>query len=350
MAIKVYNKDNQKELKADFLKELAGLDIYFQPDYLNCDALMQNGEWELFTVRDGNSIFIYPYILLVIPDHPAYFDITSPYGYAGPFCNDSNLFTKAEEAFLSYVHNKNIVTEFVRYHYLYHFQEKSRFQQNIQNLENRTVVVLNCEQDYNHIWQNEFSGTNRNLVRKMDNEGYEIITETFAKKDIPSFMEMYAATMTNSEADSFYYFSIDFYNQLIDNLGEQLICTKTMKDGIIYGIALFFHSDHILTYYLSARNLNYTKVPSTNFIISKMSLWATMNNVKAFNLGGGLSMNPDDRLFKFKTNFSKNTMPFYIGKRVHLKEIYENIKKEWIVKNGIEEFDKVRNVLQFYRL
>jgi hypothetical protein len=61
-------------------------------------------------------------------------------------------------------------------------------------------------------------------------------------------------------------------------------------------------------------------------------------------------MNPDDRLFKFKTNFSKNTMPFYIGKRVHLKEIYENIKKEWIVKNGIEEFDKVRNVLQFYRL
>jgi lipid II:glycine glycyltransferase (peptidoglycan interpeptide bridge formation enzyme) len=163
-------------------------------------------------------------------------------------------------------------------------------------------------------------------------------------------MEMYAATMTNSEADSFYYFSIDFYNQLIDNLGEQLICTKTMKDGIIYGIALFFHSDHILTYYLSARNLNYTKVPSTNFILSKMSSWATMNNVKTFNLGGGLSMNPDDRLFKFKTNFSKNTMPFYIGKRVHLKEIYENIKKEWIVKNGIEEFDKVRNVLQFYRL
>jgi hypothetical protein len=80
-----------------------------------------------------------------------------------------------------------------------------------------------------------------------------------------------------------------------------------------------------------------------------MSLWATMNNVKTFNLGGGLSINPSDKLFKFKTNFSKNTMPFYIGKRVHLTEIYENIKKDWISKNGIEKYDEIRNILQFYR-
>jgi hypothetical protein len=75
-----------------------------------------------------------------------------------------------------------------------------------------------------------------------------------------------------------------------------------------------------------------------------------MNNVKVFNLGGGLSLNPTDPLFKFKTNFSKNTMPFYIGKRVHLKEIYNSIKKEWIAKNGTEEYEKIANILQFYRL
>jgi hypothetical protein len=350
MTIKVYNHLNQKEYNADLLEELAHLDIYFQSAYLNCDALMQNGKWEVFTVQIGSSFFIYPYILLTIPDFPDYFDITSPYGYAGPFCNDSNFFTTAENAFLEFVLTKNIVTEFIRYHYLYHFNENNRFRQNIQNLENRTVVILNCEQDFNYIWQIGFSGTNRNLVRKMENEDFEITIELFSANDVPIFMKLYNATMDNSEADGFYYFSTDFYHSLIDELGEQLLCAKTMKDGIIYGIALFFHSDQILTYYLSARNLNYTKVPSTNFIISKMSLWATMNNVKTFNLGGGLSMNPDDRLFKFKTNFSKNTMPFYIGKRVHLTEIYENIKKEWIVKNGIEEFDKVRNVLQFYRL
>ena len=166
LVISIFNKDNHSDYMRLILNMNLNLDIYYYPVYLDIDAKMQGGTYEIFTVADGKSIFIYPYIKLpfVKLGWDKYFDITSPYGYCGPYCEDAVLFKIAEQEFIKYI-STYCVTEFVRYHYQYNVNLK--FTEQITNIKNRTIVVLNTNQPWETIWEKEFSSTNRYLVRKL---------------------------------------------------------------------------------------------------------------------------------------------------------------------------------------
>ena len=68
------------------------------------------------------------------------------------------------------------------------------------------------------------------------------------------------------------------------------------------------------------------------------------------NFGGGRTNNPNDALLHFKIKLTNNTLPFLIGKRIHINDIYQNIKDEYILKNGKDKYEQVKNYLQFYRM
>ncbi|AEA44168.1 GNAT family N-acetyltransferase [Fluviicola taffensis] len=344
--LRIYTKHNVSLLKAELTTFLEGLDIYYQPEFLICDAKMQHGEYEIAVCSSEEKIWLYPYILLPIKE-TSYFDISSPYGYAGPVSNSSEIQKIAEELFLQYISSKqNIVTEFVRYHPIYN--ENNFFQKDIQNLLNRRVVLVpTCDQE--EIWMNEFSGTNRNLVRKLEKEEFQFTVSPFSKTDISAFDEAYRANMIHSGATDFYFFSPDFYTEMIDQLGQKLLLAKVEKEGEIYSSALFFVSGGIVTYYLSARNLNYPKVPGSNLLLSKMVFWAQENGMKTLHFGGGLSLDEADYLFKFKSNFGKTIKDFTIGKRIHQPTLYKELQDKYIEKNGNEAYQKVKYILQFYR-
>lgn len=346
LTLQVYNQSNIDHLPVPVQAFLSTLDIYYQPCFLASDAHMQGGTYELAVCTNETEIWVYPYILLPIPE-TEYVDLSSPYGYAGPVATSENLLEEAEALFVSHItERKEIITEFVRYHYLYN--EQHFFSQNCSNLLNRKVVVLptnNAEE----IWMNEFSGTNRNLVRKLEKEGYEWEIAPFNEKDVTAFREAYRANMVHSGATDFYFFEETFFQDLIERLGDQLLFAKVEKDGVIFASALFFVSGKIVTYYLSARNLEHPKVPASNLLLSKMAFWATENDMEFLNFGGGLSLDEHDFLFKFKSNFSKQTRDFYIGKRIHNPTIYAELQQHYIAKNGEDAFAKVRPILQFYR-
>ncbi len=344
--INKYNSLNSKEFEIEFAEHLVHLDIYYQPSFLACDAKMQGGEYEIFTVKDGSKVWIYPYIILPI-QQTSLFDLTSPYGYCGPYCNDLTLFRSAEQEFLKYISTKKIVTEFVRYHFHYNSKDESRFSAHIQNIENRTVVLLDTTKSTTEIWENSFSGKNRNLIRKLEKEQFEWKIKDFELEDLPSFLEIYSKTMLHANASEFYFFDEDFFKNLINTFKVKIVFV--IKEDIIYSASLFFVCGGFVTYYLSGRNLNFPKVNATNFLLGNMVFWATKNGYKHFNLGGGLSNDPDDSLYKFKRNFSENTAPFYIGKRIHLQKEYELIQENFIHTFGQEKFDQVKHILQFYR-
>nr|WP_294858253.1 peptidoglycan bridge formation glycyltransferase FemA/FemB family protein [uncultured Fluviicola sp.] len=344
--LRIYTKDTISLLEAKIAVFLKTLDIYYQPEFLACDAKMQNGEYEIAVCSKEDQIWIYPYILLPI-EGTGYFDLSSPYGYAGPVSNSTDITLKAEELFLEYISNKQtVVTEFVRYHYLYN--EQHFFQREIANLLNRRVVLVPT-QDQENIWMKEFSGTNRNLVRKLEKESFTWSVAPFTKEDVPAFDEAYRTTMIHSGADDFYFFSKEFYLEMIDKLGEKLLLAKVEKENEIYSSALFFVSGGIVTYYLSARNLNYPKVPGSNLLLSKMAFWAQENRMNILNFGGGLSLDENDHLFKFKSNFGKQVKDFHIGKRIHQPELYKKLQDQFIAKKGVSAYQKVKHILQFYR-
>lgn len=345
--VEIYNKDNFKLYLAFLSNKNIFLDIYYYPEFLSVDAEIQKGEYEIFVVQNRTDVFIYPYIKLGFanPDLNNYFDISSPYGYCGPYCSSPTFFVEAEVLFNKFI-SKNCVTEFVRYHFLYN--ENLKFSKGISNFQNRTIVTLDLVQSWEDIWSKEYSGTNRNLIRKLEKEGYNYVV-TREQEDLNEFVEMYYLTMNNVSADSFYFFDKNLINELFLNLKEKIILTKVEKDGVSYCYSLFLISGNIATYYLSARNLEHSKVPATNFLISKTVEWLLDKNIKKINLGGGLTNNLNDPLFKFKSNFSKSKNDFYIGKRVFNDAIYEDIISLWISIHGQEDYDKRKHILQFYR-
>lgn len=338
------NLDNYYELLSRFELQL---DIYYQPDFLEIDAKIQNGSYEIFIVTRDKFIFIYPYIKLPFNNNEFkdFYDITSPYGYCGPFCNSELFFDDAESLLTEYL-SKWCVSEFVRYHFSYNFNLK--FKQNIINIHNRTIITLDLNQTWENIWMNEFSSTNRNLIRKLEKESF-IYTETLDNKDLDDFVDMYYSTMKNANADSFYYFTKDLIKSLYFDLGDKIMLVKVEKEGVVYGYSLFFLSGEIATYYLSARNINFVKIPATNYLLSKTAELLKYKNINLINFGGGLTNESDDYLFKFKSNFSKTKQPFFIGKRIYNNEIYQKIVKDWILVHGIDDYESKKQKLQFYR-
>jgi len=344
----IFTLESINEYKTFLDETNLNLDIYYTPEFLQIDADLHKGIFEVFTFKYRNKVFIYPYIRRSISSkYPGYYDITSPYGYCGPFCNDDNLFLDAEKAFIDYAKAQNIVTEFVRYHYIYN--RERYFKVNIENSNNRTLVVLNTSQSLEDIWTKEFSKTNRNLVRKLEKEGYEFQILDY-KENYDEFYNIYLETMVNASASSYYFFAKSFFQDLAKKLEDQIFLGTITKDGVTYCSSLFFASGGILTYYLSGRNLNFTKVSATNLLLSKISFWANQNSIQYLNLGGGLSNSREDQLFKFKSNFSTNTTPFFIGKRIHIQSIYNSLIRDWRNDFGSDSYEDVKNVLQFYRL
>lgn len=346
MNIKRYNTENISEFISEWGEVISTLDIYYQPSFLACDARMQGGTYEVAVCSTENDFWIYPYLLLPI-SNTEWIDLSSPYGYAGPVCSSEEFGRLAEVEFVREVQmNLPVVTEFVRYHYQYN--EHYKFHHNITNLLNRKVVILSLNQ-HEDFWMNQFSGTNRNLVRKLENDGFEWEQKKFECEDIEAFDQAYRLNMKHTQAEEFYFFDSSFYEQLIDNLGEKLRIARVKKDNVVYAIALFFVSGGIVTYYLSARNLDYPKIPGSNVLLARMCFWAKQNGCTTINFGGGLSLSEDDFLYKFKRNFSKETRDFYIGKRIHNSEKYQELIRAYQARNGVEAFEKVKYLLQFYR-
>lgn len=349
MNIKVYNKNNFYEYKELLANNELSLDIYYQPEFLDIEAGVRGGEFEIFTLTktETRQVFIYPYIKVSLTEeYPEYFDITSPYGYAGPYCNDNLFFSQGEDAFVKYIRTQNILTEFVRYHFLYN--KEMRFSKKIINELNRSLVVIDLRKDWTSIWMNGMSMNNRNHFRRLEREGYTFeINESTEHLD--EFVDVYYQTMKNASADNSFYFEREYFYQLFTSLHGKVKLARVVKDGITYSAVIFFISGNILHYYLMGRNLDYPKVPSSIPLYINIAKWAKEIGVELLNIGGGLTNSPDDMLFKFKKSYSKQIMPFYIGKRIHNPVVYQQLIDTWISDKGVDAFEKVKHILQFYR-
>lgn len=346
MQINIYNSASANEYSATFGSWIGKLDIYYDANFLSCDAQIQNGSFEIFTVSNKNDVFIYPYIKLPIPGYSQSFDITSPYGYAGPFCTSTELFCEAEKLFTDYIFQQGCITEFVRYHYIYN--DNVFFKHNIQNSHNRDIVVADLSKGWDNLWNEQYSATNRNLIRRLKRDGYKV---NFSKHEecVSAFIDLYEITMKNAAADDFFLFKRDFFFDLFNKLESKIGLISVVKDEHIYASSLFFNSGKILTYYLSARDINCSKIAASNLMLSEIAKFGLDNGLSIFNLGGGMTHNSENTLFKFKKNFSTNIKKFYIGKRIHSPKIYNQIKQEYISKHGYDMFEQKKHLLQFYR-
>jgi len=327
-------------------------DIYFTPEYYKLYKEYGDGEPYCFVFQNNEGLALYPFLKNKINNSnylfdAEYFDIQGAYGYNGVASNNysENFKEEFKNSFQNYCTNENIVAEFSRFHPLlknHLFSEKY-----MSIIKDRQTVLLDLSCDYDSIWNDSYSSNNRNMIRKAQRNEINV---RIAKNDTDYelFHQIYISTMLEVGAAAYYHFNKEYVHNfnkalvskqllLIAEYQEKPICVMLM---MIYGRYAHYH--------LSGRIKDYSNLAANNFILDSAIQIAREHGARFFHFGGGNSSDPNDPLFKFKSNFSKDLTDFYIGKKVHNQEIYNRICKKW-EQNNPDKKDKYAKFLLKYR-
>jgi lipid II:glycine glycyltransferase (peptidoglycan interpeptide bridge formation enzyme) len=305
-------------------------DIYDTREYFKLQEANGDGTAKLFVYEEDNNIAVYPFLMNEIEGYDldnTYYDIETAYGYGGPItsCNEEDFNRDFEKAFEEFCKENLIVAEFIRFNPL--INNHNIFRNNVEVIPNRTTVYVDLNKTIDDIWASEISSKNRNMIRKAEKTGLTVEFE----HDLNTFKDIYEKTMTKVNASGYYYFN-DKYYKALDELNNVYISVKFNE--LTIASAIFMQYEDYFHYHLAGSLKEYLKYSPNNLLLWTAIQYAKNNGFKVMHLGGGLSDTLDDNLFKFKKSFGKGTYEFYIGKRIHNKEIYNYLINEWENRNG----------------
>ena len=328
-------------------------DIYFTPNYHKIQEINNFGKAECFVFKKGNEFVLFPYLKNEISSKfeldTLYYDIESVYGYSGPISNSDNkkLIQEFNDAFEKYCVENNIVCGFTRYHSLINTELNNSYTEN--KIFDRQTVWVDTDQSIYDIWDNEISSKNRNIIRKAKQNKCSIqILSNPSDQEIVTFVETYHNTMKSVNADDYYFFSYEYIKNSFKLLNKNTYLFNVLNEnGQIMCTSMFFHYKDYFHYHLSART-EFADNTSNNFLLYKAVQFAQNLNAKYFHLGGGRSKDENDSLFKFKSSFSNQRSNFYIGKKIYLPVIYNEIILKWNNENP-DKSEKYKNILLRYK-
>lgn len=310
-------------------------DIYYLADHYRIYSMLGEGEAYCFIYKSGDDLAAYPHLRNSVNKagydiNEEYYDIQGAYGYNGVVSTtDSPDFIAGfYSAFEAYCQETNIIAEFTRFHPLLNNFNFSF--NNMQVILDRETVALDLRNSYEEIWANEYSSKNRNMIRKAIKLGYysELIPNP-SRRQIAEFKTVYKNSMSNVQADSYYYFNDVYYQNIFDSYKEKAYLLNLYNaDHQTVCSAIFLNSLNFFHYHLSGRS-TLADNSTNNFLLDEAIKHAQNLGCEMFHFGGGKSGDPNDSLLKFKSSFSTCRKQFYIGKKVHNETIYNQVISQW---------------------
>lgn len=325
-------------------------DVYFSPDYYRLFENRGVGKAQCFVYKIDDLIALYPYLINSINElgfnlNRPYFDIQGVYGYNGVLTNssDQSFLSAFFKYFDEYCVEKNIVTEFLRLNPLIqnHFVDRANFDI-IYDRDNVNINLLSEE-----IFEVEYEYSVRKNIRKAVKSGLTfkwILGNEINSSDLNSFLEIYNHTMSRNNADEFYYFNQDFFRDISYNLKDKTLFVFVLYEDKIISCELVLLGSEIAYSFLGGTISEYYQYRPNDFLKHETIVLLKKLGFSSFLLGGG-----PDGVFKYKKTFSKNgVIPFYIGREIHNKEIYEEVVSQWALKYP-EKSEKYKNFILKYR-
>lgn len=309
-------------------------DIYFTPAYYSLYQNYGDGEAQCFVFEKDGDIAIYPFLKNPISPlgyelDKEYYDIQGAYGYNGLVASTDNADFIVEfwKEFDAWCQENDIIAEFMRFHPLLNNQRLAS--PKMKTFFSRHTVSLDLSLSLDEIWMQQFSSKNRNMIRKAEKEGVTIVESD----DYETFRKLYDGTMTNLNAEDYYFFPQSYYEEFKQSFKNESILCLAMFEGKVIAGSMFMFGKGYAHYHLSARDREYSKYAANNLILWYGIQKAKEQGCKWFHFGGGTTGDENDSLLLFKQNFSKTKTEFWIGKRVHNPEVYESIVEQWKTKH-----------------
>ena len=284
--------------------------------------LCVRGRWEACAVPVPDEQCEYPWIR---SGGGIFYDIQGAYGYNGIISSsgDDIFIRRFHESFDQWCLENGIIAEFTRFHPLLDNQRLAS--PKMTTLFSRHTVKLNLQLSIDEIWTQQISSKNRNLIRRAEKDGVEIIESD----DYEQFRRLYDQTMENVGAEDFYFFPKVYYDNFQKELSEDSSLCFAVCGGKAIAGSLFMYSHDYAHYHLSGRDKEYSRIPAGNLLLWYGIQKAKARDCKWFHFGGGTTSDDNDSLLHFKQNFSKEQGEFWIGKRIHNQEIYKEVVRQW---------------------
>lgn len=336
----------------EIVKSFKSHDIYYHAGYSKACKLMEEGEPTLFYFEYENMQAINVALIRDISNakyfkgklpEKQYFDMSTPYGYGGLLTEGEVTregIQKLFEEFSTYCEEYGIISEFIRFHPLFNNQADLKDIYDVSY--NRETIYMDLENEET-IWNN-MKSTSRNRIRKIQNLNVSVERDS-SKQSMDKFIELYYKTMDKNQANDSYYFSKDYFKQLIRLEDSCEIFNVFLDDEIIASMIVLVGKEYI-HYHLGATNPDYYSYSPNNILFYEVAKWGAKNNFKAFHLGGGYT-SANDGLFRFKNTLNKNgETSFYIGKKIWNLDIYNMLLD---MRRNDDDFDVVSNFFPKYR-
>ncbi len=326
----------------------AGGDPYFTSDYHQAYSHDGASTW-LYHYQDATGTLLYPVRLHPIrtvgtePVEGGLCDLETVYGYTGPLAttDDPDFLRRAWNGFAPWVREMRVVSEFCRFHPVLGTHRFSAPEMTV--IRDRETVAVPLTKGQAALWAG-YESVLRNRLRKAIAHGLECRRLTLAEGLAP-FRAIYETTMTRLEAGDFYFFPAGYYERLAA-LGDRLAIFAVFKDETPVAAALFLVGDRTVHYHLGGSLPEYRVLAPNTLLFHIVAEWAMAQGAHHLFLGGGRTNRDDDDLLRFKRRFTRNTVPFFFGKRIWQPDLYARLSAMWSRQTGTP----APPVLQHYRV
>jgi lipid II:glycine glycyltransferase (peptidoglycan interpeptide bridge formation enzyme) len=311
-----------KEQWKRYLQDVGCQDIFFQYEYMLLNEQESGYNAEMFIYESDDNLVIYPYLKIPLRTfpffrftgcHEDFFDITSlEYGGAVMKNPEPNVFTDFLHEFNQYCRNNNIITEFVRLHPSVH----ENYQTGKEKI--KETLYIDLTQDTGTIMAN-YRKSNRNAISRAQRERIHI-TRSKNTNHLDQFYTMYITTMKRRRARSFYLYTREYFDRIVESLDNNIELFMAYHHGQAVAGAIFLHRGDMVYYYLAGSKPEFGKYGASNYLMHQAILWAKENGFTTFHLGSGYQ--PEDSLFWFKSSFTRQSTPYWRYRKIHLPSLY----------------------------
>lgn len=325
-------------------------DIYFDERYGSLFENIESGVVEIFKFRHEAGVIRHMFIKREIPVNlhgQRYFDLVTPYGYGGPLIlqcqkgREAELVQAFEAAFQAYCRDHSVVSEFIRFHPLFGNAEEFRGCYDVAYL--RDTVGTNLK-DYEQPVDAEFSKSTKKNIRQALKAGVEYRT-TLHPSDLSEFKNIYYTTMQRNRADAFYYFDDEYFDRLIELLGEHVLLIEVLFDGRVIGAGLNFVYNNLAHTHLSGNLAEFNRLSPASILNYALALWGKEHGIDLIHGGGGRTNSEEDSLLLFKKQFgTQSGFKFHAGRKIWNEEIYKELCSRGEVEGETEFFPAYRSV------
>ncbi len=299
-------------------------DVYHLPEYVEIEAKRSNAQAEAIVITQGENIFFVPYLLRSCQDlfnssdrFEDYYDVLSPYGYPGFLwygeeSSLTNFLPLAIENLQDTLKARGVCSAFFRLHpilsdFLPQDNEPNPF------IDNGETVSIDLTLTESELWAHTRKG-HQSTINKCKRLGLESKVVPF-EDHIDTFLEIYNETMDRVVAKESYYFGQDYFLELL-KLGDRLHLGIVELEGQTICASLFFECGGIVQAHLGGTRTEFLKYSPFNLLLHDMRLWAKGRGNTFLHIGGGVGGSKEDKLYTFKSGFSRQRHRFITARFV----------------------------------